>query len=150
MTSPPMPRPARPSTIHGTIFQTGLGRQEHACYISLTFVRKRSRPRKQEFVGTMYSTWEDARQLGEKQGRTAAQARDVLTVLWVRGIKVSNAARKRILAEQDAERLDRWLQRASVATSLDSVLDDRGSPPTRRVTASRSPRSPRSSNRRRA
>jgi post-segregation antitoxin (ccd killing protein) len=98
----------------------------------------------------MYSTWEDARQMGEKQGRTAAQARGVLTVLRARGIKVSNAARKRILAEQDAERLERWLQRASVATSLATVLDDPESPPARRISGPRSRRSPRGSSRSRA
>jgi post-segregation antitoxin (ccd killing protein) len=93
-------------------------------------------PQEEEFVVTMYSTWEDARQLGEKQGR----ARDVLTVLRARGIKVSQVARKRILAEQDAERLERWLQRASVATSLAAVLDDPGSSPARRVTSPRARR----------
>ena len=107
-------------------------------------------PQEEEFVVTMYSTWEDARQLGEKQGRTAAQARDVLTVLWVRGIKVSNAARKRILAEQDAERLDRWLQRAIVATSLAAVLDDPGASPARRVTSPRARRRAQGSSRGRA
>jgi hypothetical protein len=107
-------------------------------------------PQEEEFVVTMYSTWEDARQLGEKQGHAAGQARAVLTTLRVRGIKVSNAARKRILAEQDVERLDRWLQRAIVATSLAEVLDDPESPPARRISGPRSRRSPRGSSRGRA
>jgi hypothetical protein len=52
-----------------------------------------------------------------------AQARAVLTVLRVRGIAVPDAARERILAQRDAERLDRWLEKAVVAASLDDVLD---------------------------
>jgi post-segregation antitoxin (ccd killing protein) len=103
-------------------------------------------PQEEEFVVTMYSTWEDARQMGEKQGR----ARDVLTVLRARGIKVTQVARKRILAEQDAERLERWLQRASVATSLAAVLDDPGASPARRVTSPRARRRAQGSSRGRA
>jgi Uma2 family endonuclease len=52
-----------------------------------------------------------------------AQARAVLTVLRVRGIAVPEAARERILAQRDTERLDRWLEKAVVAASLDDVLD---------------------------
>jgi post-segregation antitoxin (ccd killing protein) len=85
----------------------------------------------------MFSTWEDARELGQAQGRTEARARDVLTVLRARGIRVSIAARKRILTEQDLEQLDRWLQKASVATSLADVLEDRGAPVARAVSGRR-------------
>src|SRR5262249_36310691 len=54
-----------------------------------------------------------------------ARAYDVLTVLRVRGIAVSAAARKRILAEPDLRRLERWHEKAIVATTLGEVLDDR-------------------------
>jgi len=50
----------------------------------------------------------------------------VLTALRVRGIAVPEAARKRILAETELPRLERWLEKAIVATSLGEVLDDRG------------------------
>ena len=51
-------------------------------------------------------------------------ARAVLTVLRVRGIAVPDAARERILAQKDPERLERWLERASVAASVAEVIDE--------------------------
>jgi hypothetical protein len=65
----------------------------------------------------MYKGWEDA--------RTETRADAVLTVLRVRGIAVSDAARKRILAQKDLQRLKRWLEKASIATSIGEVIDDR-------------------------
>jgi hypothetical protein len=61
---------------------------------------------------------------GEAQGRAEARARDVLTVLRARGIALPDAARERILAQKDADRLERWLEKAAVATSVAEVLDD--------------------------
>ena len=55
-----------------------------------------------------------------------AEARAVLTVLRVRGIAVPDDDRARILAEGDAARLERWLERAAVATSLADVLVEPG------------------------
>jgi hypothetical protein len=37
---------------------------------------------------------------------------------------VPDAARERILAQKDPERLQRWLERAIVAASVDEVLDE--------------------------
>jgi len=74
-------------------------------------------PKEQEFIVTMRRSWEDA--------RTETQADAVLTALRVRGIAVSAAARKRILAEKDLQRLKRWLEKAIVATSIGEVIDDR-------------------------
>jgi post-segregation antitoxin (ccd killing protein) len=48
----------------------------------------------------------------------------VLTVLRARGIAVPDAAQRRIQAERDLARLDRWLKRASVASSIAEVIDD--------------------------
>jgi hypothetical protein len=48
----------------------------------------------------------------------------VLTVLRVRGIAVPDAARQRILAEKDLAQLERWLEKAIVATSIGEVIDD--------------------------
>ncbi|HEX7841436.1 MAG TPA: hypothetical protein VF469_28380 [Kofleriaceae bacterium] len=70
----------------------------------------------QEFLMAMQQTWEDV--------RTAAHARDVLTVLRVRGIAVPDAVRQRIQAERGLARLERWLERASVASSITEVIDD--------------------------
>ena len=69
----------------------------------------------------MRRSWEDAR----TEGRTEAQANVVLTVLRVRGIAVSDAARKRILAQKDLQRLRRWLEKAAIATSMRDVINDR-------------------------
>ena len=48
----------------------------------------------------------------------------MLTVLRVRGIAVPDAARERILAQKDPERLERWLEKAAVAASVAEVLDE--------------------------
>jgi Uma2 family endonuclease len=58
------------------------------------------------------------------QSEVAARARDVLMVLEVRGIEVPDAERERILSQADAARVERWLKRAVVATSLVDVLED--------------------------
>ena len=52
------------------------------------------------------------------------EARALLTVLRGRGIVVPDAARERIMAETDAERLERWVERALVATSVAEVIDE--------------------------
>jgi flagellar biosynthesis/type III secretory pathway protein FliH len=61
---------------------------------------------------------------GLSKGRTEATALNVLTVLRVRGIEVPDAVRERILAQKDPERLERWLEKAIVATSVAAVLDE--------------------------
>jgi predicted transposase/invertase (TIGR01784 family) len=61
---------------------------------------------------------------GELKGETAARARDVLTVLRVRGIAVPDAARERILSETDPARLERWHERAILAPSVAEVLGE--------------------------
>jgi hypothetical protein len=85
--------------------------------------------REKEFVMSMQDSWEQARKLGLRQGKTAgkaeARAEDVLTVLRVRGIAVPKAARERILAEKNTARLQRWHQRAILAASVTEVLDQR-------------------------
>ena len=61
---------------------------------------------------------------GRTEGRTEEAARALLTVLRVRGIAVSDAVRERILAQKDPERLERWLERAAVASSVAAILDE--------------------------
>lgn len=67
-------------------------------------------------------TWKQAEERGRDEGETSARAREVLTVLRVRGITVPDAARERILAQKDAARLERWLEKATVAASVAEVL----------------------------
>jgi hypothetical protein len=52
------------------------------------------------------------------------EAQAVLTVLQARGIAVPDAERERILAQKDSARLERWLVKAAVASSLGEVIDD--------------------------
>jgi hypothetical protein len=61
---------------------------------------------------------------GRNEGRNEARARDILTVLRVRGIDVPDAVRERILGEKDPDRLERWLEKAILAASLADVIDE--------------------------
>ncbi|HEY2740063.1 MAG TPA: hypothetical protein VGK45_16765 [Thermoanaerobaculia bacterium] len=45
-------------------------------------------------------------------------------MLRVRGIAVPDSIRKRILAQKDPEKLERWLEKAAVASSITAVLDE--------------------------
>jgi hypothetical protein len=65
----------------------------------------------------------EARTEGVNEGRAEEASRAVLTALRVRGIAVPDVVRERILAEKDPETLERWLERAIVATSLTEVFD---------------------------
>ena len=58
------------------------------------------------------------------QGRAEEAGRAVLTALRVRGIVVPAADRERILAEKDPAKLERWHERAILATSIGEVLDE--------------------------
>ncbi|HKV06705.1 MAG TPA: hypothetical protein VJ725_01120 [Thermoanaerobaculia bacterium] len=58
------------------------------------------------------------------QGRAEGEAQALLTVLQARGIVVPDAARERILAQTDPERLKRWLEKAVFANSVAAVLDE--------------------------
>ncbi|HWO19857.1 MAG TPA: hypothetical protein VNO30_13820 [Kofleriaceae bacterium] len=104
-------------------------------------LQPRRNPDEEEFIVTMRRSWEDARIEGRTEGRAEghiegriegraegrieARAKDVLTVLRVRGIAVPAAVRKRILAEKDLQRLERWHEKAILAASVEEVLEDR-------------------------
>jgi hypothetical protein len=59
-----------------------------------------------------------------QEGRVEEAARNLLTVLRVRGIAVPDVARERILAEKEPARLERWIEKAVVAASLVELLDE--------------------------
>ena len=61
---------------------------------------------------------------GLTQGRAQEAARNLLSVLGVRGIAVPDGVRERILAETEPERLERWLDKAAVAASVSEVIDE--------------------------
>lgn len=58
------------------------------------------------------------------QGRSEGHAEALLTVLRVRGIAVPDAVRERILAQKDPERLERWLEKAAVASAVAEIIDE--------------------------
>lgn len=61
---------------------------------------------------------------GREEGRSEEAARALLTVLRVRGLALPEAARERILAQKEPAPLERWLEKALVATSIEEVLDE--------------------------
>jgi hypothetical protein len=79
----------------------------------------------QEFFMDTQDIVEAWRREAIQEGEGKARADAVLTALRVRGIAVPDAARRRILAVKDLQQLERWLEKAIVATSLGEVLDDR-------------------------
>ena len=81
-------------------------------------------PEEEEFIVSMQGTWKEARKLGRDEGEAKGAARALLAALRVRGIPVPDAARERILAERDPERLERWVERAVVAASVAEVLEE--------------------------
>jgi hypothetical protein len=95
-------------------------RLQHALRQKPTPTRK-----EKEFIVTMYKTWEEGRAEARIEERIETRSKDVLTVLHARGIAVPVAARRRILAEKDPKQLERWLKKASVATSIEGVIGSR-------------------------
>jgi hypothetical protein len=61
---------------------------------------------------------------GLAQGRLRGRAEDVLRILTVRGVHVSDEARQRILTCTDLATLDRWFDRALSATTLSDALEE--------------------------
>jgi hypothetical protein len=74
----------------------------------------------QEFIMAMIKSWEETR----AEARTETRAEAVLTALRVRGIAVPDAARERIVAQRDLDLLQRWLEKAIVASSIADVIDE--------------------------
>ena len=61
---------------------------------------------------------------GLAEGLAEGRAEGLLAVLQARGIAVPDTIRQRILAQKDAERLEHWLKKAAVATSVAEVIDE--------------------------
>ena len=60
---------------------------------------------------------------GLYEGRIKEAARAVLTVLQFRGLEVADAVREHILTQSEPALLERWLEKAVVATSAAAVID---------------------------
>ncbi|MFO0758351.1 MAG: hypothetical protein U0359_17800 [Byssovorax sp.] len=68
--------------------------------------------------------WTQGRVTGHDEGRAEEAARAVLAVLRARGLDMPAPARERILAETSPEQLERWLEKAAVASSVAEVIGD--------------------------
>jgi predicted transposase/invertase (TIGR01784 family) len=66
------------------------------------------------------------REEGLTKGREEGLAKGLLAVLRARGLAVPDAVREHILAQKDAERLERWMEKAAVAASVAEVIDEPG------------------------
>ena len=63
---------------------------------------------------------------GLREGKAEGKAEAVLAVLEARGLVVSAAARQRVLGCTDGAKLDAWLRRAAVASSVRALFGGRG------------------------
>lgn len=61
---------------------------------------------------------------GRAEGWAEGIALSILAVLRARGITVPEPIRERILTEKKPERLERWLERATVVFSAAAILDE--------------------------
>jgi hypothetical protein len=78
----------------------------------------------------VYERWErkvkaEGRREGKIEGKIETQAEAILVVLEGRGLPVSAAQRKQVLACTDGEQLDRWLRGAVVASTTEALLSAR-------------------------
>lgn len=68
------------------------------------------------------ATQEEEQREGGDSASTAGA--EILSVLGARGIAVADEARQRIQSQEDPATLERWLEKAVIATSIDEVLDN--------------------------
>ena len=61
---------------------------------------------------------------GRAEGRAEGMAEAVLRILEARGVAVGEPQRQEILRCYDLDRLDRWLRRATVASSADEITSE--------------------------
>jgi predicted transposase YdaD len=61
---------------------------------------------------------------GRAEGLAEGRADGVLRILSIRGVRMDEKSRQRILGCRDLATLDRWFERALHAHSLAEVLDD--------------------------
>ena len=61
---------------------------------------------------------------GKQQGLAEGLAQALLELLAMRGVVLQDAERSQILGERDAEKLRRWLGRATTCTTIDELLQE--------------------------
>jgi hypothetical protein len=67
---------------------------------------------------------EEGREKGRAEGEAKGQAKAIVIFLEARGLSVSPTQQQEILSCSDIARLNRWLYRASVASSTNEVLSE--------------------------
>ena len=78
-------------------------------------------PENYEFQGP---TFKKGKREGQLEGQIGMAATDVLDVLEIRAITLSDEVRQRVQSCTDLEQLRRWLRRAVVVTRADELFDD--------------------------
>jgi hypothetical protein len=81
-----------------------------------------------EFVRKYVAQIEEGRKKGRKEGRHEGELAALLEVLDARGLKVSAAVRKQILACTDPAQLKRWLRKAATAESAQELFSSEPAP----------------------
>lgn len=66
---------------------------------------------------------EEGHKEGHKEGERAASANAIVAVLDARGLKVTKAIEKRVMACKDTSELTRWLRRAAVVARANEIFD---------------------------
>jgi hypothetical protein len=115
------------ATIGATVLQAIRGLDDDRTRLYYDLVYNSINDAARSALETMMKGYEYQSDFAKKyvaQGRAEATARNLLTVLRMRGIVVPDAARERILAQKDPERLERWLEKAVVASSVAAILDE--------------------------
>lgn len=60
------------------------------------------------------------------EGRTEGEAKGILSVLEVRGIRVTDSVRERITSCTDLARMDTWLERSRTVERAEDLFDEEG------------------------
>ena len=79
----------------------------------------------EEAVMTMWDRLQEEGEIkGLAKGKAEGKAEAVLAVLSARGISIPDEVRTRVLACHDVVLLERWIVRASTATSIAEAISD--------------------------
>ncbi|WP_242435727.1 hypothetical protein [Streptomyces sp. Root369] len=63
---------------------------------------------------------------GKTEGRAEGEAKGILSVLEVRGIRVTDRVRERITSCTDLDRMDTWLERSRTVERAEDLFDEEG------------------------
>ena len=122
-TSAIFPLPAERRMVYSLLIEAALSEAARKVFEMLPQIKDRLWPFLNENQRRLYTESEargEAR--GEAKGEARGKSEAILRVLARRGLAVTETQRERVLACQDAELLDRWLDLAVTAGSLDELF----------------------------